>query len=175
RTKLAGEQAVAAELPRHAILRTAWVYGPFGHNFVKTMLRLADRERLTVVDDQHGKPTSAQDLAAAILFIAPRLAAAEEGDPAFGVFHYSGAGTTHWAGFAEAVFEGALARGMIGSSPAVAHIPTSDYPTPAARPANSALDCTRFETVFGLKTAPWPDALGRTLDRLARDAKEAAA
>ncbi|MEO0763899.1 MAG: sugar nucleotide-binding protein, partial [Pseudomonadota bacterium] len=75
--------------------------------------------------------------------------------------------------FAEAVFEGALARGMIGSSPAVAHIPTSDYPTPAARPANSALDCTRFETVFGLKTAPWPDALGRTLDRLARDAKEA--
>jgi len=175
RTKLAGEQAVAAALPRHAILRTAWVYSPFGHNFVKTMLRLADRERLTVVSDQFGKPTSAQDLAAAILAIAPRLTTAEEGDPGFGVFHYSGAGATHWAGFAEAIFEGALARGMIGAAPEVAHVPTTEYPTPAARPANSALDCSKFETTFGVKTVPWPETLGRTLDRLAADPTEGAA
>ncbi|MEM6743823.1 MAG: dTDP-4-dehydrorhamnose reductase [Pseudomonadota bacterium] len=169
RTKLAGEQAIAEALPRHAILRTAWVYSPFGHNFVKTMLRLADRERLTVVADQRGKPTSAEDLADAVLAVAPRLAAAAPGDPACGVFHYSGAGATHWAGFAEAVFEGALARGMISAAPEVAHITTAEYPTPAARPANSALDCGKFEQVFGEATRDWRASLGRVLDRLAEE------
>lgn len=166
RTKLEGERLVQAANPRSVVIRTAWVYCDYGHNFVKTMLRLADRDRLTVVADQEGKPTSAEDLAEAILAIAPRLAAAPAGDPVWGTYHYSGAGRTHWAGFAEAVFEGALARGMIGSAPEVAHIPSSDYPTPAKRPANSAMDCTKFETVFGLKTKPWRDSLGRVLDRI---------
>ena len=94
---------------------------------------------------------------------------AEEGDPAFGVFHYSGAGTTHWAGFAEAIFDAALARGMIAARPEVAHITTAEYPTPAARPANSALDCSKFETTFGLETHDWRASLGRTLDRLAQE------
>lgn len=169
RTKLAGERAIAETLPRHAILRTAWVYSPFGHNFVKTMLRLADRERLTVVADQRGKPTSAEDLADAILAIAPRLAEAPAGDEAFGVFHCSGAGATHWAGFAEAIFEGALERGMIPSAPEVARIATAEYPTPAARPANSALDCSKLIRVFGVEPTPWPTALARTLDRLAEE------
>ncbi|MEM1313539.1 MAG: dTDP-4-dehydrorhamnose reductase [Pseudomonadota bacterium] len=169
RTKLAGERAIAAALPRHAILRTAWVYSPFGHNFVKTMLRLADRERLTVVADQRGKPTSAEDLAEAILAIAPTLAEARAGDPAFGVFHVSGEGATHWAGFAEAIFAGALERGMIAAAPEVARITTAEYPTPAARPANSALDGSKFERVFGIEPTPWRQALGRTLDRLAQE------
>ena len=174
RTKLAGERAVAAALPRHAILRTAWVYSPFGHNFVRTMLRLADRERLTVVADQRGKPTSAEDLAAAILAIAPRLIDAPAGDPGFGTFHYAGAGATTWAHFAEAIFEDALPRGLIARAPEVAHITTAEYPTPARRPANSALDGSKFERVFGLATVPWREALGRTLDRLAADAANAA-
>ena len=114
-------------------------------------------------------PTSALDLAEAILAIAPRLRQAAEGDPVWGVYHYSGAGVTHWAGFAEAVFEGALARGMIAAAPEVAHIPSSDYPTPAKRPANSAMDCSKFETVFGLKTKPWRDSLGHVLDLLKED------
>ncbi|MGG7566144.1 dTDP-4-dehydrorhamnose reductase [Rhodovulum sp. DZ06] len=166
RTKLAGEQLVAAANPRAVVIRTAWVYCDYGANFVKTMLRLADRERLTVVADQWGKPTSAVDLAEAILAIAPRLAAAPAGDPVFGTYHYSGAGTVNWAGFAEAVFEEARARGMIESAPEVAHIPSSDYPTPAKRPANSAMDCTKFETTFGLKTKPWRESLGAVLDIL---------
>ena len=169
RTKLEGERLVLAANPRTVILRTAWVYCDYGANFVKTMLRLADRDRLTVVADQFGKPTSALDLAEAILAIAPRLRQAAEGDPVWGVYHYSGAGVTHWAGFAEAVFEGALARGMIASAPEVAHIPSSDYPTPAKRPANSAMDCSKFETVFGLKTKPWRDSLDHALDLLKED------
>ncbi|MAS42463.1 MAG: dTDP-4-dehydrorhamnose reductase [Rhodobacteraceae bacterium] len=166
RTKLAGERLVMAANPRACVIRTAWVYCDIGANFVKTMLRLADRDRLTVVADQRGKPTSAIDLAEALIAIAPRLETAPEGDPAWGVFHYSGAGTTHWAGFAEAVFAGALARGMIASAPEVAHIPTSDYPTPAARPVNSAMSCEKFERVFGVAPRPWPEALGRVLDLL---------
>ena len=169
RTKLEGERLVLAANPRTVILRTAWVYCDYGANFVKTMLRLADRDRLTVVADQFGKPTSALDLAEAILAIAPRLRQAAEGDPVWGVYHYSGAGVTHWAGFAEAVFEGALARGMIAAAPEVAHIPSSDYPNPAKRPANSAMDCSKFETVFGLKTKPWRDSLGHALDLLKED------
>lgn len=166
RTKLAGERLVIAANPRACVIRTAWVYCDVGANFVKTMLRFADRDRLTVVADQHGKPTSAIDLAEALLAIAPRLATAPEGDPAWGVFHYSGAGTTHWAGFAEAIFQGALARSMIRTAPEVAHIPTSEYPTPAARPANSAMDCSKFEAEFGVAPRPWPEALGRVLDLL---------
>jgi dTDP-4-dehydrorhamnose reductase len=169
-SKLAGEIAVMQAAPRALILRTAWVYSPFGRNFVKTMLRLADRERLTVVADQHGKPTSALDIAEAILAIAPRLVDAPPGDPAWSVFHYAGRGTTHWAGFAEAVFAGARARGMIEAAPEVAHITTAEYPTPAKRPANSALDCSKFEAEFGVQTIPWQDALGRVLDRLKADA-----
>jgi len=167
-SKLAGEFAVMKGNPRALILRTAWVFSPFGANFVKTMLRLADRERLTVVADQTGKPTSALDLAEAILAIAPRLRDAPSGDSAWSVFHYSGAGATHWAGFAEEIFRQAQGR-LIDRAPEVAHIATSDYPTPAKRPANSALDCTKFEREFGVACVPWKDALARVIDRLESD------
>lgn len=169
RTKLEGERLVTAANPRSVIIRTAWVYCDFGANFVKTMLRLADKDRLTVVADQHGKPTSAIDLAEAILSIAPWLIAAPKGDPLWGVYHYSGAGTTTWAEFAEEIFAQAKARGMIEKSPEVAHIPTSDYPTPAARPANSAMNCTKIETVFGLRAVPWKQALARVLNNLDKE------
>ncbi|MFT4792124.1 MAG: dTDP-4-dehydrorhamnose reductase [Paracoccaceae bacterium] len=169
RTKLEGERLVMAANPRSIIIRTAWVYCDQGANFVKTMLRLADKPRLTVVADQHGKPTSAIDLAEAILAIAPWLTLAPKGDPLWGIYHYSGAGTTTWAEFAEEIFAQAKALGMIDHAPEVAHIPTSDYPTPAARPANSAMNCTKIETVFGLRTVPWKLGLARVLNRMNKE------
>ncbi len=171
-SKLAGEFAVMKGNPRAIILRTAWVFSPFGANFVKTMLRLADRERLTVVADQTGKPTSALDLAEAILAVAPRLQEAPSGDRAWSVFHYSGAGSTHWAGFAEEIFRQAKGR-LIDRAPAIERIATTEYPTPAKRPANSALDCTKFETEFGVACVRWKDALARVIDRLEPDEGDA--
>ncbi|MEL6218492.1 MAG: dTDP-4-dehydrorhamnose reductase [Pseudomonadota bacterium] len=167
-SKLAGEQAALAANPRTVVLRTAWVYAPWGANFVRTMLRLgAERDRLTIVADQHGQPTSALDIAAACLHAAPRLVEAPTGDPLWGVYHLAGRGETTWAGFAEAVFDGAVTRGLLPRAPEVAPIPTSAYPTKATRPANSTLDCSRFETVFGWPMRDWRVSLGVVLDRLA--------
>ncbi len=166
-SKLAGERLALEANPRTAILRTSWVYAPFGKNFVRTMIGLAGRERLTVVDDQRGKPTSALDLAEAILAIAPQLQAAE-GAPVWGVHHYAGAGATSWAGFAREVFAQAEGR-LTDSSPEVAPIRTEDWPTPAARPKNSALDCSGFESVFGVRTVPWREALARVIGQLAQE------
>jgi dTDP-4-dehydrorhamnose reductase len=159
RSKEAGERAVREAAERHVILRTAWVYSPFGNNFVKTMLRLgAEREELRVVADQHGCPTAAADIAAAIV----RLAGADHG---WGTYHYSGAGPTTWHGFAEAIFTGAAARGA--KVPArVTAIGTADYPTPAVRPANSVLDCTRIDRVHGIVARNWREALEDCLDAL---------
>lgn len=159
RSKEAGERAVREAAERHIILRTAWVYSPFGNNFVKTMLRLgAEREELRVVADQRGCPTAAADIAAAIV----RLAAADHG---WGTFHYAGAGPTTWHGFAEAIFAGAAARGA--RVPArVAAIGTADYPTPAVRPANSVLDCSRIDRVHGIVARNWRGALEGCLDAL---------
>ncbi|MEX0301984.1 MAG: NAD(P)-dependent oxidoreductase, partial [Leisingera sp.] len=147
RSKLAGERAVAAAGGAHAILRTSWVVSAHGANFVKTMLRLgAERDRLTIVADQIGGPTPARDLAQACLVAARAL----QEDPAkSGLYHYAGAPDTSWAGFARAIFAEA------GITCEVVDIPSSDYPTPAARPLNSRLDCSDFETVFGLKRPDW--------------------
>lgn len=169
-SKLAGERLALEANPRTAILRTSWVYAPFGKNFVKTMIGLADRERLTVVDDQRGKPTSALDLADAILAAAPRLVA-PEGAPVWGVHHYAGAGVTSWAGFAREIFAQAEGK-LTDRSPEVAPIRTEDWPTPAARPKNSALDCSGFEKTFGVKTVPWRDALARVIGQLAEETKD---
>ena len=160
-TKLAGEAAAREANPRTVILRTSWVYAPWGHNFVRTMLRLAERERLTIVADQFGQPTSALHIARACAAVAGNA-----GAPA-GVYHVAGAGVTSWAGFAREIFRGALARGLISTAPEIVDIPTADYPTPARRPLNSRLDCTRFAETFGLAPRPWTEALAKTLDRLA--------
>jgi dTDP-4-dehydrorhamnose reductase len=162
-SKLAGEQAALAGNRRCVILRTSWVYAPWGRNFLTTMLRLAETGKsLRIVDDQRGKPTSALDLADACLAIAPRLAAAAESDSVWGLYHYSGAGVCSWAGFAAEIFRAAHRR--LGTPcPEIQRIGTADYPTSAARPANSALDCSKFEAAFGVETVPWSQALDRAL------------
>ena len=164
RSKLAGEEAVGA-WEKAVILRTAWVYAPFGHNFVRTMLRLAgERDSLGVVDDQQGSPTSARDIAAAVLAITAALAAGKGGD--LGLFHFCGGGGTTWYGFAEAIFALAEARGL-APRPELRPIATPDYPTPAARPANSRLACSRLAETHGIVAPPWRDSLARCLDEIA--------
>jgi dTDP-4-dehydrorhamnose reductase len=163
-TKLAGEQAIAASGARFAILRTAWVYSPFGNNFVKTMLRLAaDRDELTVVDDQHGCPTSAMDIAAAMFRVAD-VWATEPGHGGDAIYHLAGNGDTNWADFARAIMAFSAARG--GPSASVRGIPTSAYPTPARRPANSRLDSGRFAKAFGYRAPEWRASLEPVVARL---------
>ena len=162
-SKAAGEMAVRTANPRHAIVRTAWVVSPHRGNFVKTMLRLAgERDRLTVVNDQFGCPTSAADLAAALATIALRMAA-DPTAPA-GTFHCVNAGDTTWQGFAQAIVEGAAHRG--GRAVPVDGIPTSAYPTPARRPANSRLSTDSLTAAYGVTPRPWHVALDDILDRL---------
>lgn len=160
-SKLGGELAVRTACRRHAIVRTSWVVSAHGANFVKTMLRLAaDREALSVVADQHGAPTAAADLAAALATITMALV---EGHPS-GVWHFSNAGETTWAGFAEAIFAGSAARG--GPSARVTPIATADYPTPAQRPQHSLLSHRAIERDFGIRPRPWQAALDAILDDL---------
>lgn len=160
-SKAAGEAAVREMLPRHVILRTSWVYGARGRNFVKTMLRLgAQYDRLTVVDDQHGSPSAAAEIAAALVVVARRLVL--EGAPRYGTFHFAGQGVTTWYGFAQAIFAEAAAAGA--RTPAeLVPIPSSGYPTPARRPTNSVLDCARFVTTFGFVPRHWQESLRLTL------------
>ncbi len=152
-SKAAGEQAVRERLDHHVILRTSWVFGVHGTNFVKTMLRLGrERERLDVVADQWGCPTGAADVAEAILGIAHQLLIGPRPNES-GTYHFAGHGSTSWCGFARAIFE--RAAPFWGRRPEVTPIATADYPTPARRPATSILDCTRFERTFALPRRPW--------------------
>ena len=168
-SKLAGEKSVLTACADAAVLRTAWVFSPFGANFVTTMLRLASaRDEVGVVADQTGNPTSALDLADGILAVAANLAASS--DPALrGVFHMSGAGETHWAGFAEAIFAESAACG--GPAARVKAITTAEYPTPAARPANSRLDCSRLAAVHKVRLPAWQGSLAQVIDRLIAQGK----
>ena len=164
RSKLAGEEAVRAATARHIILRTAWVHSPFGANFVKTMLRLAaDRPEVRVVDDQIGSPTYAPHLAEAILAIA-RTAIADSGAARFGTYHAAGAGEVTWCGMAREVMRVSASLG--GPSANVAAITTAEYPTPARRPANSRLDCTKLATVFGVTLPRWEEGVAECVRRL---------
>jgi len=155
-SKLGGELAVRASNPRHAIMRTSWVFSSRGSNFVRTMLRLGrERDCLRVVDDQFGRPTGAADLAAAIRAAMLRLIG---GDAAVsGTFHFANEGATTWHGFAEAIFRRAAAAGQ--PAPRLEAIPTADYPTPARRPRSSVLSTTSFANAFGLTPRPWDEAL----------------
>jgi dTDP-4-dehydrorhamnose reductase len=161
-SKLGGELAVRTSGARHAIVRTAWVVSPHGHNFIKTMLRVAAKGHLRVVGDQRGSPTSAADLAAALLTIAIRLA--DDEDAPTGTFHFSNAGAASWADFAAEIFHQSAARG--GPTATVEPIATADYPTPAQRPANSLLDHASLAAAYGINPRPWPEALGDILDQL---------
>lgn len=158
RSKWEGEEAIRAYHSRHLIVRTSWLYGLHGANFVKTMLRLArERQVLRVVHDQHGCPTWTRDLAAALTVICQRLQA-ERDCSWWGTYHCCGAGQTTWYDFACAIFAGIIipASWLLQR---VEPIPTTAYPTPARRPANSVLDCHKIQSTFGLTTRPWQDSL----------------
>lgn len=157
-SKLAGEQAVIAACPRHIILRTAWVFGETGNNFVKTMIRLGrDRDQLGIVGDQFGGPTYAGDIAATLIAIAERFHSGQ--DVAWGIYHYSGLPSVSWFEFACFIFEQAQSQGVLDKSPALKSITTSDYPTPAKRPANSRLIMDKIHTAFGIPASDWKSAL----------------
>ena len=159
-SKLAGEQAVLAAHPGAVICRTAWVYSPFGANFVKTMLRLAEtRGEVGVVADQIGNPTNALDIADCVLQLASKRAE--------GVFHMAGPGDASWADLAEAIFAASAAHG--GPSARVRRITTADYPTPAPRPANSRLDCRKLAETHGLSLPDWRPSLAAVVARLFKE------
>lgn len=163
-SKLAGEIAIAEHCPRHIILRTAWVFGSHGNNFVKTMIRVAQtRDTLGVVADQYGAPTSAVGIAAALLNIAERVG---KDDIEWGIYHYSGEPFTTWHGFAETIFANATERGMLPHDVTINAITTADYPTPAQRPANSRLDCSKIEKQFHIKPDDWKAQLEKVLDTI---------
>ena len=157
-SKLAGEQAIAATHCRSLILRTSWVFGLHGANFMKTMLRLGrERAELGVIDDQFGAPTWTRHLAD----VSALLAAKPE---ATGLYHLANAGETTWAGYAEAIFANAVRRGLLTKAPEVRRIATSDYPLPAKRPANSRLECSRLKADHALILPDWREALADCLE-----------
>ena len=166
-SKLAGEAAVLASGAEAVILRTAWVFSPFGANFVRTMLRLAaTRDEVGVVADQHGCPTSALDLADAVLRVAANLAGSQA--PALrGTFHATGTGEASWADLAEAVFAASAAAG--GPSATVRRITTADYPTPARRPVNSRLDCGKLALCHGIRLPDWHGSVADVSTRLVHE------
>ncbi len=167
-SKRIGELAALEENARTVVLRTSWVYSPWGGNFILTMLRLARKhDRLRIVDDQYGKPTSALDLAAACLAITGEMVRTPAASPVWGLYHYAGRDACSWADFAAGIFEEAGQRGIF-REPEIDRISTEDYPTPARRPRNSTLDCRKFEATFGRETVPWRMALAPVLELIAK-------
>lgn len=162
RTKEEGELRVRDAHAKHIILRTSWVYGAYGNNFLKTMLRLSrERDELRVVADQRGCPTATIDLARALLAAA---AAADAGRAKWGTYHFAGTGATTWHGFASEIVSAAARLG--GRPVSVVPIETKDYPTPAKRPANSELDSSRFAAAFGYKSPPWQERTREVVETL---------
>lgn len=158
RSKLAGEQHIRSSGARHLILRTSWVFGLHGANFMKTMLRLAkERTELGVVDDQIGAPTWTRHLADATLVAVSRR------EPLEGLYHVASAGEVSWHGYAEAIFDIAGRLGMIERAPVVRRITTADFPLPASRPKNSRLDCAKFLAASGMRLPDWRTALADCL------------
>lgn len=158
KTKQAGELAVQNANPRSVILRTAWVFGEHGNNFVKTMLRLGkEREVLGVVGDQFGSPTYAGDIANALIEISEQILNGKQN--AYGIYHFSGHPYTSWYGFAQEIFQQAVLQKILEKAPLVNSITTSDYPTPAKRPANSRLDLSKIKQTFSIEPSDWKKAL----------------
>ena len=156
KSKEAGERALRARVERHIILRTSWVFGVQGNNFVKTMVRLAkDRDRLSVVADQFGGPSSARGIAEALLTIAAQYG--KTGVVAWGTYHYCQKPYVSWHQFAQAIIERATEMGLVDHPVEVAPIPSSEFPTPVIRPVNSRLDTANVESVFGIIADSWAD------------------
>ena len=172
RSKLEGEQAVRDANPQHIILRTSWVFSPSGRNFVKTMLAQAtERDSIRVVADQRGSPSYAPHLVSAILELASRVSdpatAQADANAVWGTYHAANAGSTTWHGFAEEIFRRSAALG--GPYADVEPIASLDYPTPAQRPANAVLDCSKLARTFGLHLPPWQRAVGECVERILQD------
>ena len=164
KSKAAGEAVVRKRLREHIILRTSWVYGAGGHNFVKTMLRLGrEKEVVRVVADQYGCPTYAADLAETILAIVGKIIQGRQ--IAWGTYHYCGKGVTSWHGFAEAIFALAGQHTSLKVK-RIEPISTAEYPTPAKRPANSVLDCSLLEKEFGIRSQLWSECLARMIKEM---------
>jgi len=171
RSKLAGEEALRQSGCDHLILRTAWVYAARGHNFLRTMLRLAaEREQLRIVDDQRGSPTSAGLIASATAHALRRWLAADAParEQALGTYHLTASGATTWFSFAGALIDRAVASGLLGRRPQLIAIRTHEYPTKAARPAYSVLDTAKFRSTFGLQLPPWQEGLDAVIAELAQ-------
>jgi len=165
-SKAAGELAVRSTCPRSAIVRTSWVVGARGSNFVRTMLRLAaDRAHVRVVADQHGAPTLAADLAETLAAVALRMIA--DRDAPQGVLHFANQGLTSWHGFAQAIFADAAALGA--KVPTLEGITSDDYPTPARRPAFSGLSTQRIEREYGIMPRPWREGLPALVADILKD------
>lgn len=168
-SKLAGEAAVLAAHPNSAVVRTAWIYSPFGRNFVKTMLGFAEeRDQVRVVADQIGNPTSALDVAAGVFAIVSNLAGSSAPELR-GVFHMAAVGEATWAEFATSIFD--ASRNLGGPSAAVEPITTADYPTAARRPANSRLDTSRLASVHHVRLPHWDSSLQGVVRRLLEGAE----
>ncbi len=166
RSKLAGEVAVMRANPNAIILRTAWVFSPFGKNFLKTMAALSSRDTLSVVADQFGNPTYAPDIATAILDVLTALEGAVPTPSQAGIYHLAGNNDTSWHGFATEIFDVLAAMG--NHTPDVKAIATADYPTPAIRPSNSRLDCTKISQAFGIKMPDWQESTQHCIKRLSQ-------
>jgi dTDP-4-dehydrorhamnose reductase len=169
RSKLDGERALMAANPQHLILRTSWVVGAHGSNFAKTMLRLAaERDRLTVVSDQFGAPTSAALLADLTAHLVRQHQLTHSGAFPYGIYHVAAGGETNWCDYARFVIAEALAVGMsLKVTPeTVFPLTTADYPTPAKRPANSRLDTSRFRDTFGLHLPTWQEGVRHVLQQI---------
>jgi dTDP-4-dehydrorhamnose reductase len=164
RSKAEGESEIRSILKEHIILRTSWLYGIYGQNFVKTMLNLAThKQKIRVVSDQYGSPTNAADLARAILTISDRLHPGSDVD--WGTYHYCGQGVISWHTFAQKIMDLARLHGGIRTAQ-VEPVATADYPTRAVRPVYSALDCGRISKHFGLDPQPWQKSLEITIRKL---------
>lgn len=164
-TKLAGDKALIASNPKHIILRTSWVFGEHGNNFVKTMVRLAaTRDELSVVADQVGRPSYAGDIVNAICAFVSKLEQSSE--LPWGVYHCSSEGETSWHGFAQAIFAKAVEAGLLTKAPKVNAIPTSDYPTPAPRPLYSVLNTDKLSAFMGGALPHWGTGLDRVISHI---------
>lgn len=164
-SKLAGEQVLANSGVKHIILRTSWVFGVEGNNFVKTMLRLGkERDTLGVVADQHGCPTSAESIASVLWLLAQKYVA--ENEPPWGIYHFSNAPATTWHGFACEIFKQVVEAGVLDKAAVVNLIKTSDYPTPAKRPAWSVMNCSALVNLLGSAVPDWQQELSAVLKQL---------
>lgn len=166
-SKWDGEQAIRNTLEHYIILRTSWVFGSHGDNFVKTMLRLGrERDELRVVSDQRGCPTSATDIAGMLLDIVSQLGL--QSSQAWGTYHFCNSGVTTWYDFAQVIFSEAEELKLL-KTPLLVPISTLEYPTPAKRPENSVLDCGKIERTFNITRRPWQVALRETLSEITYD------